>query len=111
MNSSRSQGRLYLFYKAVITVIAFAACFYLLLVSFTGTYRLISDIGNVRVIFLNSVWFLLPALALVIALGIYVLKTRKALNIFARLENKDTYGRVMTILKIVSGSKRNKPAR
>ena len=101
MNSSRSQGRLYLFYKAVITVIAFAACFYLLLVSFTGTYRLISDIGNVRVIFLNSVWFLLPALALVIALGIYVLKTRKALNIFARLENKDIYGRVMTILKIV----------
>ena len=101
MNSSQSKGRLYSFYKAVITVIAFAACFYLFLISFTGTYRLISDIGNVRVIFLNSVWILLPVIAAVLALGIYLFKMQKAAAFFARFEDKDTYSRAMTILKIV----------
>ena len=101
MGTSEKQSRLYSFYKAVVTVIAFAACFYLFLTSFTGTYRLISDIGSVRVIFLNSVWILLPVLVAVIVLGVCILRSSKAMDLFAKLEKEDAFGRYMNILKIL----------
>ena len=77
MNTTKKQSKLYSFYKAVVTALAFAACFYLLIVCFTGTYRQIADIGSHRVKFLNPVLILLVVLAAVFALGIYLVKTQK----------------------------------
>ena len=61
MGTSKKQRKLYSFYKAVVTVTGFAACFYLLIVCFAGTYRLISDIGYARVMFLNPLLLLFVA--------------------------------------------------
>ncbi|MBR4430014.1 MAG: hypothetical protein IKS75_01820 [Clostridiales bacterium] len=101
MVTSKKQSKLYSFYKAVVTVPAFMACFYLLIVCFIATYRLISDIGSVRVLFLNPVLIVLLALAAVFALGIYVFKTQKMLNKFSKLEDTDTFARTMRIFKVL----------
>ena len=101
MGNSKSQSKLYSFYKAVITVIAFAACFYLFAVCFVATYRLISDLGSVRVLFLNPILILLIAFAAVFAVGIFILKSEKTMGRLAKLENADTYSKAMRILKAV----------
>ena len=99
MDTSKRQSGLYSFFKGVITSVAFAALFYLLIVCFIATYRLISDIGSVRVLFLNPILILLAAMAGVFALGICIFKSPKAMNAFMKLEDKDSFGRVMLILK------------
>ena len=71
MDTSKTQSKLYSFYKAVVTVPAFGACFYLLIVCFAATFRLISDIGSVRVLFLNPLLILLVGMAAVFAAGVY----------------------------------------
>ena len=101
MNTTKKQSKLYSFYKAVVTALAFAACFYLLIVCFTGTYRQIADIGSHRVKFLNPVLILLVVLAAVFALGIYLVKTQKCAGFFAKFEKDDIYKRAITILKIL----------
>lgn len=101
MGTSKKQSKLYSFYKAVVTVPAFMACFYLLIVCFVATYRLISDIGSVRVLFLNPILIVILALVAVFALGIYVLKKQKALSRFAKLEDKDTFSRTMRVIKVL----------
>ena len=101
MDISKKQSRLYSFYKTVIAAIAFAACFYLLIVCFAGTYRLISDIGSVRVLFLNPILILLIAVCAVIFSGIGILKTKKYSDAFEKLEDKQLFDRAMQILKIV----------
>ena len=100
MGSSVKQNRLYSFYKAVITVLCFAVCFYLFLVSFTGTFRLISGIGSVRVLFLNPVVILLIAFAAVLAAGVYITRTGKLNGLFERLDDEQSFKRIMTALKI-----------
>lgn len=94
------QNRLYSFIKTVITVLCFAVCFYLFLLSFTGTFRLISDIGSNRVLFLNPVIGLLIAMVSVTALGVYLLKTRKLENYLTRFDDEKSFNRAMSILKI-----------
>ena len=101
METSSKPSKLYSFYKAVVTVFAFAACFYLLVVCFIATYRLISDLGSVRVMFLNPVLILILAMTAVFALGIYVLKSQKALERLSRLDEDVTYKRAVQIFKIV----------
>ena len=100
MGTAKNPSKLYSFYKAVVTVFAFAACFYLLAVCSVATYRLISDLGSVRVLFLNPILILLVALTAVFALGIFILKSQKAMERFSRFDNEDTYNRTMCILKI-----------
>ena len=100
MGNSKSRSKLYSFYKAVITVIAFAACFYLLIVCFTATYRQISDIGSYRILFLNPVLIVLSALIAVFALGIYLVKSQKALMCFSKLDDPAIFMRVMSFLKV-----------
>lgn len=94
-------GKLYSFYKAVVTVIAFAACFYLFTVCFTATYRLINDIGTVRVLFLNPVLILLIAILAVFAAGICTLKSKNTMARLDKLDDEKTYARAMKIIKIV----------
>ena len=94
------QNRLYSFIKAVITVLSFVVCFYLFLISFTGTFRLISDIGSNRALFLNPVIGLLIAMVSVIALGVYLLKTRKLESYLSRFDDEKSFNRAMSILKI-----------
>ncbi|MCR5340141.1 MAG: hypothetical protein K6E60_02225 [Saccharofermentans sp.] len=101
MGNSKSRSKLYSFYKAVVTVIAFAACFYLFAVCFVATYRLISDLGSVRVLFLNPILMLLIAFAAVFAAGIFILKSEKTMGRLSKLENADTYSKAMRILKAV----------
>lgn len=101
MDTSKGQSKLYSFYKGVITSIAFAACFYLLIVCFFATYRLISDIGSVRVLLLNPILILFAAMVCVFALGIYLVKSKKALDAFAKLEDKKRFDRTMLILKVL----------
>lgn len=101
MGSSKKQSRLYSFYKAVVTVPVFTACFYLLVVCFIATYRLISDIGNVRLLFLNPILIIAIALVSVFVLGIYILRSPNASHKLAGLDNTDTYEKAMRILKII----------
>lgn len=101
MGTSKKQSKLYSFYKAVVTVPAFMACFYLLIVCFVATYRLVGDIGYVRILFLNPVFILLIALLLVFAAGLYILKNPKMVNAFGKFDDKDMFKRAMAILKIL----------
>ena len=101
MGNSKNPSILYSFYKAVITAIAFAACFYLFVVCFTATYRQISDIGGYRILFLNHVLIVLIALIAVFALGIYLIKSKTVTKSLSRLDDAETYRRVMNVLKAV----------
>lgn len=101
MDNSGNKSRLYSFYKAVITVTGFAACFYLLLVCYVGTYRHISDIGSVRVLFLNPLLIVTFAMILFFASGIFILRSDKANGLLSKLDSEETFKRAMTILKLV----------
>ena len=100
MDTSKRQGIFYSFCKGVISVLAFAICFYLFVVCFVATYRLISDIGDVRVIFLNPVLVLFLAIIIFFASSVYVLKSKKITLLLSGLEKDETFKRVMTALKI-----------
>lgn len=100
MEPSVKQSRSYSFFKAVITVLCFAVCFYLFLVSFTGTFRLIGGIGNNRILFLNPVVILLIAFAAVIAAGVYLTRTEKLNGLLGKLDDERSFKRTMTALKI-----------
>lgn len=101
MGTSDKQGKLYSFYESVITVLCFAVCLYLFFVCFTGTFRLISDIGYNRVLFLNPLFILLVASVAVITAGIYAYRSQKLMGTLAGLEDERNFGRAMTILKAV----------
>lgn len=99
MGASVKQNRIYSFFKAVITVLCFAVCFYLFIVSFAGTFRVISDIGTNRVLFLNPVLILLIASALVVTAGVYLVRSQKFNGSISKLDDERTYRRLMTALK------------
>ena len=99
MGSSVKQSRLYSFFKAVITVLCFAVSFYLFIVSFAGTFRVISDIGTNRVLFLNPVLILLIASVLVVTAGVYLVRSQKFNRSISKLDDERTYKCVMTALK------------
>lgn len=99
MGTSAGQNKLYSFFKAVVTVIGFAVCFYLFLVCFTGTFRLITGIGFNRVLFLNPVLILLLAAAAVVAAGIYILRSEKFNGFFAGFDDELRFKRAATVLK------------
>lgn len=101
MGKSGSQSKLFSFYKTVITVLAFAACFYLLIVCFAGTYRLISDIGYARVMFLNPLLLLFVAVAAVFACGVLILKSPSAMGKISLLDEQETFDRAMRLMKIL----------
>ena len=100
MDIQAKQSKLYSFYKAVITALAFAVMFYLFSICFAGTYRVISGIGYKRVLFLNSVLILLAALIGIVALGVWLTKLAKAKTFLANLEDDHRFGRIMACLKI-----------
>lgn len=101
MGNSKNPSKLYSFYKAVITAIAFAACFYLLVVCFTATYRLLSDVGSYRILFLNPVLIILIVLIAVFALGIYISKSQKASARLSKLDDAENYKRAKRVLEAV----------
>ena len=101
MGNSDKQSKLYSVYKAVVTAFAFAACLYLLIVCFAATYRLISDIGDVRVLFLNPLLILLIVIAAFFALGVYIVKNGKVMDRFSRFDDEAVFRRAMNILRIV----------
>ena len=101
MEKSGNTSKLYSFYKAVVTVTGFAACFYLFIVCYIATYRHISDIGTIRVLFLNPLLILTAALVLIVWGGFLIYRSPKASKAFLKLENEETYKRAMSILKLI----------
>lgn len=101
MNATNGQSRVYTFIKAVVAITAFIACFYLLLVCYCGTYRLISDIGNVRALFFNPVLILSLVLAIVIAGGVFTVRSEKVMGFLAEFDEERKYERTVKVLKFV----------
>ena len=101
MDTALKKTPIYTFFATVVTVLSFAVCFYLFIVSFVGTFRHIADLGLNRVLFLNSVIVLLVALIGVLGIGIWFVKSEKISGFFAKFENKDQFERTKTILKIL----------
>ena len=101
MQKSGNTSKFYSFYKAVVTVTGFAACFYLFIVCYIATYRHISDIGTIRVLFLNPLLILTAVLALILWGGYLIYKSPKTSKAFLKLENEATFKRVVSILKLI----------
>lgn len=99
MSTTQKQSKLYSFYMTVAAAAAFAILFYLFIVCYIGTYRLISDIGNIRVLFLNPLIVLTVAMVAALAGGIFIVRSGKAMNLLTKLDEEKKYDRVMRILK------------
>ena len=99
MGTTENKSKFFSFYTAVITITGFAVCFYLFLICFTGTFRLISDIGSVRVLFLNPIILLLLAVSWVLAAGIYILRSQRLMGIISGFDDEQKFKRTMSVLK------------
>ena len=101
MGTSVKESKLYSFFKAVITVFGFAVCFYLMILGMTGSYRLICDIGNKRVLFLNPVYILIAAVAAVLTAGVLAARSSRVKAYLSGFEDEQHFNRTVTVLKAV----------